>query len=261
MTAREVSETSLHKRIALEGPQDELKELADSFDVMLDRLHHAFTAQRRFVADAAHELRTPLATVRAEVEAVLDDPAATPEEMHAVGPRIATVLDSSEALVNALLMLSRSDSILAREPADLAEIVRDVVTATPATARLDLRLELADAPVRGDPVLLARLAGNLIENGARYNTSGGLLSVCTGTRDGLSLLTVINDGPPVDPDELPRLLDRFTRARQRTGPGFGLGLAIAEAIARGHGGSLELDARPEGGLIAVAHLPRATASA
>jgi signal transduction histidine kinase len=255
-TARQVSESSLDRRIALHGPRDEVKELADSFDVMLDRLDRAFGAQRRFVADAAHELRTPLATIRAEVDAVLDDPAATPEELHAVGPRIVTVLNSSEALVNALLTLSRSDSIVTREPADLAEIARDVVTATPATSRLDLHLDLADAPVRGDPVLLARLAGNLIENGARYNLSGGLLSIHTGTHEGVSLLRVINDGPAIDPAELPVLLERFTRARQRTGPGFGLGLAIADAIARGHGGTLKLEARAEGGLVAVAHLPR-----
>ena len=254
-TAHEISDRSLDRRIGIEGPDDELKELADAFDAMLERLAAAFAAQRRFVADASHELRTPLATIRAELDAALADPAASTTDLRATAERIGDVLDRANALVDALLTLSRSDAVATRKPADLAEIARDVVTATPGASSLDVRLDLADARVAGDPALLERLVGNLVENAARYNVAGGLLAVETGTRNGASVLVVANDGPRIPPEEAPMLTERFRR-RDRTGKGgFGLGLAIAAAIAEGHGGRLELRARPEGGLEATATLP------
>lgn len=246
-TAHEISDTSLDRRIALAGPEDELKELADAFDGMLDRLDAAFAAQRRFVADASHELRTPLATIRAELDAGLDE---------GVAERIQGVLDRADALVEALLTLSRSDAVTATSRVDLGEVAREVVTATPGVASLDVRLDLADAPVAGDRVLLERLVGNLVENAARYNVPGGLLAVRTATQNGRAVLSVENDGPQVPAEELGSLTERFHR-RERTGRGFGLGLAIAEATARGHGGTLSLRARPAGGLEAVAELPSA----
>ena len=246
-TAREVSDASLDRRIALDGPADELKELADAFDAMLDRLDAAFASQRRFVADASHELRTPLATIRAELDAGLDED---------VARRVQQVLDRADALVEALLTLSRSDAVSRREPVDLAEVARDVVTATPGVAALDVRLDLDAAPVAGDRVLLERLVGNLVENAARYNVAGGLLAVRSWTQNGSALLRVENDGPHVPGEELPRLTERFHR-RERTGRGVGLGLAIADATARGHGGRLVLRARDAGGIEAVAELPAA----
>ena len=245
-TAHEISDASLHRRIGLEGPADELKELADAFDGMLDRLDAAFASQRRFVADASHELRTPLATIRAELDAGLDDTAAE---------RIGSVLDQADALVEALLTLSRSDAVAAHDPVDLAEIAREVVTATPGAASLDVHLDLAPARVAGDAALLDRLVGNLVENAARYNVAGGLLAVSTETRNGASVLTVANDGPPIPPEEAQSLTERFRRRDRTSQGGFGLGLAIAAAIAQGHGGELTLRARPEGGLEATTALP------
>ncbi|MGH3001461.1 MAG: sensor histidine kinase [Gaiellaceae bacterium] len=258
-TAHEISDASLDRRIALEGPEDELKELADAFDGMLDRLDAAFASQRRFVADASHELRTPLATIRAELDAALADPEATAIDLRAAGERCGAVLDRAEALVDALLTLSRSDSVQALSRADLGAIAREVVTATPGFAALDLRLELGCAPVVGDPALFERLVGNLVENAARYNVPGGLLAVSTSTRDGSSVLTVANDGPLVPAEELPELVRRFRRRERAAAAGFGLGLAIVAAIAQGHGGELTLRARPEGGLEASAALPSAAA--
>jgi signal transduction histidine kinase len=257
-TASDVSEVSLHRRIAHDGPPDELKGLADAFDAMLDRLDAAFSSQRRFVADASHELRTPLASIRAEVESVLEDPAARAEDRAGAAARIGATLDRGEALVTALLTLSRSETIADRVPADLAEIARDVVTATPGVARLDARLELEPARVTGDPALLERLVANLVENAARYNDPCGLLAVTTCQRNGSAVLTVANDGPPVSADELPELTARFHRRerdRARGSGGFGLGLAIADAITRGHGGVLTLTARDQGGLTVTATLP------
>ncbi len=158
------------------------------------------------------------------------------------------MLDRGEALVSALLTLSRSEAVGARTSTDLAAIARDVITATPEAGRLELRLALATAPVQGDPTLLERLAGNLIENAVRYNVSGGLLSISTATSNGSSTMIVANDGTVLRASEVPTLLERFHRHEQRTGTGFGLGLPIADAIARGHGGTLALRPRLQGGL-------------
>ncbi len=258
-TARQVSEATLHRRIALDGPRDELRELADTLDAMLDRLDRGFAAQRRFVADASHELRTPLAAIRAEAEAVLEDPAASPAARRAATDRITAVLDRAERLLDALLTLSRSEAIEARERVDLAELVGEVTTAIPRASELDLDARLGPAEVLGDALLLGRLAGNLVENAVRYNVPGGRLIVATDRHDGVAHFTVVNDGPPVDPIELPLLVERFHRTAARTGGGFGLGLSIADAVARGLGGRLELAARPAGGMEVTVTLPAAPA--
>lgn len=252
--ARGVSDTSLHRRIALGGPDDELRQLANAFDAMLDRLDVAFGSQQRFVADASHELRTPLATIRAEVESVLEDPDADPCERRATAIRIGHVLDRADSLVDSLLTLARAESIQHRSDADLGELVCEVVTATPAASDLDVRLALGTAPVNGDVALLERLAGNLIENGVRHNVPGGTLWITTAQAHASSVLTVANDGPALQPEEVPRLLDRFHRPH-RSGAGFGLGLAIASSIASGHGGTLDVSARRAGGLCVVVSLP------
>ena len=193
-TARRLSESNLHERIALDGPEDELKELADTFDAMLARLEAAFEAQRRFVADASHELRTPLAIMRAEVDVTLADPNATPAELRAMAETVRDATQRSEALIDSLLVLARSDSAaIATEPIDLATLARaaaERISADAAARKLEIELALEPAVVGGDRSLLERLVGNLVENAVRHNTDGGWITIET-KRDGdLAMLRV-----------------------------------------------------------------------
>jgi signal transduction histidine kinase len=259
--ARSVSQDNLDQRIALEGPRDELKELADTFDAMLERLSSAFASQQRFVANASHELRTPLTVMRTELEVTLADPNATNAELRAMAETVHDTLDRTERLVQALLTLARSEGAVSRRDAvDLAVAARlalDHTAREAQSARLDVATDLHAAPVRGDRRLLERLVANLVENAVGHNRPGGRVSVSTSTRNGHSVVEVVNDGDTLDPATLPRLLEPFQRIdRGARSDGAGLGLSIVRSVAHAHGGTVALAACPSGGLRATVTLPR-----
>ncbi|RFU88716.1 sensor histidine kinase [Streptomyces triticagri] len=255
-TARRISEESLHQRLALTGPDDELHHLADTFDSMLDRLEQAFDSQRRFVANASHELRTPLAVQRATLEVGLADP--LPEGLAEVREDLLTANREAEQLINALLLLARSDRGLEEtEPVDLAATARLVAGELAAqAAREQVTVELAaDTPltVRGDPVLLRHLLTNLIRNAVQYNHPAGQVHVRLEART----LTVANTGPQVPAERIPDLFEPFRRlAGDRTGTtGHGLGLSVVRSIAEAHAAGLTAEPRSAGGLTVTVHFP------
>jgi signal transduction histidine kinase len=259
-TARRVSQDNLGERIALEGPRDELKDLADTFDGMLERLSAAFASQRRFVANASHELRTPLTVIRTELDVTLADPDATTAELRAMGETVRDATLATERLIQALLTLARSEGgITRRDAADLAEGARlALVHAGPEASarRLDVRPALDPAPVRGDRRLIERLVANLVENAVRHNHDGGVVEVRTGSAAGRSTVEVRNDGDVVPPEAVASLFEPFQRLdRGARGDGVGLGLSIVRSVAEAHGGSVELRARASGGLVVRVSLP------
>lgn len=263
-TVRRINAERLHERVALDGPRDELKELADQFDAMLDRLDEAFHAQRDFVANASHELRTPLAVMRTELDVTYGDPDAAPEEMHASAEVLRRAIARSEALVTALLTLERADAPLAnRTRVDLPDRVRAVLDARAADAAaraIEVRATLDAATVAGDAVLLDRLIENLVANAIAYNLDGGWIEVATRTADGTVTLRVANAGTVIDPAVVGGLFERFRRlddSRARDSGGYGLGLAIVRAVARHHGGEAQARALPGGGLEITVTLPAA----
>jgi signal transduction histidine kinase len=266
-TARSISDRTLDARIALDGPRDELRELADTFDSMLERLEAAFESQRRFVANASHELRTPLAIVRTELDVTLDDPDADLDEMRAMAHVVRDANERMERLIASLLALASSEAgIVQSRSADLAEIVAPALDREGAFADGTLQLEpaLAPAPVLGDPVLLERLAENLIENAVRYNAAVGWVRVRTGIERGEAVLHVANPGARIDPTAVEELLEPFRRlesSRSRSTGGYGLGLAVVRAVAQAHGGRVAVLARREGGLEVTVSLPMASAAA
>jgi signal transduction histidine kinase len=259
-TAKRVSQDNLDERIGLDGPRDELKELADTFDGMLGRLSAAFASQRRFVANASHELRTPLTVIRTELDVTLADPDATTTELRAMGETVRDATLDTERLIQALLTLARSEAgVTRRDPADLADCARIAVAQTGAdTLARDLAVRpvLDPAPVRGDRRLLERLVANLVENAVRHNVDGGTVEIRTASAAGRSTIEVHNDGAIVPPEAVPSLLEPFQRLdRGARGDGVGLGLSIVRSVAEAHGGSVELRARPAGGLVVRVSLP------
>src|SRR5215210_1735678 len=259
-TAQRVSQDNLDERIGLEGPRDELKQLADTFDGMLERLSGAFASQRRFVANASHELRTPLSVIRTEVDVTLADPGATNAELRAMGETVRDATIATERLIQALLTLARSEGgIVRRDPADLADGARVALAQTAQEAadlHLEMRSTLDGAPVQGDRPLLERLVANLVENAVRHNRPGGMVEVCTVQAGGRSVVEVRNDGALVPAEAVGSLLEPFQRLdRGARGDGAGLGLSIVRSVAEAHGGSVELRARPSGGLVVRVSLP------
>jgi signal transduction histidine kinase len=261
-TARRVAGSDLHRRIELDGPDDELKELADTFDEMLDRLDRAFTAQQRFVANASHELRTPLAINRTLLEVQLSDPAALPEIIQ-LGNTLLATNERSEQLVEGLLLLARSDNeIVDRKPVDLAEVAGQAVEQARGEARergVELLGEWTPLMVQGNGVLLERIALNLVQNAIRYNIpEGGWVRVQTEAQAGRAVLVVENTGPAVPAYEVDNMFEPFRRLRtQRTGSdkGVGLGLSIVRSVARAHGGYVQAEPRESGGLVMRVSIP------
>jgi signal transduction histidine kinase len=259
-TARRVSEDSLDQRIGHEGPDDELKELADTIDGMLARLDAAFATQHRFVANASHELRTPLAVIRTEVDVALADPDASAEELRAMAERVRDASDRSERLIESLLTLARSEGSVPRQDhVDLAaavELAVDQVAGEIRERGLSVRRNLEHAPVRGDRRLLERLVANLVENAVRHNVAGGWIDVTTGVDGDHAVLAVENGGERIAPEMAERLVEPFERgARHARGSGAGLGLSIVRSVAEVHNGSLCVAARQDGGLAVTVNLP------
>ncbi|MFB7736328.1 sensor histidine kinase [Streptomyces sp. NPDC056112] len=261
-TARAVAGSDLSRRIELDGPDDELKELADTFDDMLERLQRAFTAQQRFVGNASHELRTPLAINRTLLEVQLSDPHA-PMELQQLGKTLLATNERSEQLVEGLLLLARSDNqIVERKPVDLAEVASQAIDQVHGEAEakgVEIRGERKPAVVQGNGVLLERIALNLVQNAVRYNVAEeGWVEVVTDVQHGQAILVVANTGPVVPAYEIDNLFEPFRRLRtERTGSdkGVGLGLSIARSVARAHGGHISAQPREGGGLVMRVALP------
>jgi signal transduction histidine kinase len=287
-TARELSGSSLDRRIRLEGPRDEVAELADTFDEMLDRLEGAFQAERRFVANASHELRTPMAVIRTEIDVTLADPTADVAELRRMAEVVREATDSADRLLSALLVLARTQARGVRQvqPVDLAALVAPALHAVEGEVRargLSVHAETGSAPGHGDPELLQRVVGNLVENAVRHNVTGGWLRVRTGrgtvgdpsawdpaavvpadgevpaghTAPPAIVVEVSSSGPEIGVATVDELFEPFRqgrRARTSTG-GSGLGLSIVRAVVAAHDGALHAEPVPGGGLLVRVVLP------
>ena len=261
-TARRLSAESLGERISLRGPRDEVAELADTFDAMLDRLQATFTAQRHFVANASHELRTPLSVIRTELDVTLADPDADVAELRRMAGVVRDATMRAGHLVEALLLLARTDGmgIGLVEAADLASVVDTAwqpISADAEKRGLTTTFHTGPAPVSGDPALLERVAGNLLENAVRHNVDGGWIDVRTSVVPEWATLRVSSSGSVVDPERVEELFESFRRGGvDRTAhEGTGLGLAIVRAVVLAHRGSVAAEAVPGGGLTVTVHLP------
>jgi signal transduction histidine kinase len=260
--AREIQARELSRRIELEGPDDELKRLADTFDSMLARLDLAFASQRRFVADASHELRTPLAIIKANLDLALTDAQATEESRATAAAVIRRAIDRMARLTDDLLALARLDApAAAREPVALGAVLTDAREELAAAARVrGLEVEAAVEPgriVHGDREVLKRAVTNLLDNAIRVADSR--VRLAHGERDGWAWLAVSDDGPGIAAEHRQSIFDRFWRAddgRSRPGGGSGLGLAIVRQIAEAHRGSVEVFSEPGEGATFVIWLPR-----
>ena len=259
---RDISASNLHQRLAVEGPDDELKELGDTIDGLLERLEASFRSQRQFVTNASHELRTPLARQRTLAQVALSDPDATADSLRAAHERILASGEQQEQLIDALLTLSRAQaSALSFHTIDLRDLVRDLVTAREDDAAvngLHVVSTLEPAALECAPRLVERLAANLLDNALRHNVPGGTVSVQTGRRNGEAWLLVANDGPVIQPGDVERLFEPFERLEgERTvgGEGFGLGLCIVRAVAAAHGAQVRVAAPREGGLRVEVQFP------
>jgi len=253
--AREISASSLHRRLALEGPDDELTRLGDTFDGLLERLEASFVAQRQFVANASHELRTPLTFERALLEVALADPNASADKLRRTCEQLLANSRSEEELIEALLTLSRSQRGLElRERLDLATVSANVLTMLREQAGrrgVYLDVQLQPAETAGDARLVERLISNLVDNGIRHNNTDGRVEVRTMTKADRAVVSVANSGPIVPAEEVERLFQPFERlGSERTdhSDGIGLGLSIVTAVAAAHNATLTADPQPEGGL-------------
>ena len=261
-TARRVSDERLSERIDVAGPRDDLRELGETLNEMLDRLAESFEAQRRFVANASHELRSPLTVIRSEAEVALANPEPDVDELREMAASVIEASRRTEALLTSLLILARSQrGLLREEEFDLAKAAGAAAHLTEREAAAQsVRIEsvLDPAPVAGDRALLERLVANLVENGVRYNRPGGFVSVHTATgADGSAEVRVENSGPRVSPAAAERLSQPFERLeRSADGRGAGLGLSIVSAVAEAHGGEVAIEPRESGGLRVSVRLPR-----
>jgi len=259
--ARRASEQHLGERLHLDGPEDELKELADTFDAMLDRLDQSFAAQRLFVANASHELRTPLTTMRTAIDVALAKPTRTPDQLEAMAEKVRRSIDKAERTIDALLTLAASNrGVGPEEPLDLATAAEDALDALQGSVHAqNLRVEadLDEAEVAGNRVLLERMVGNLVENAVHHNVTGGWVRVRTGSVDERAFLEVANSGPIVPGDAVDDLFQPFRRAEGRTpATGVGLGLSIVHSVSDAHCATLDARSGIDGGLVVTITMPR-----
>lgn len=260
--AGEIDAKRLDTRLNLTGPEDELAQLAGTFDAMMDRLEAAFEQQGRFVADAAHELRTPLATLRASLDVVRADPNATIEHYHVMNATIERALTRLQRLVDDLLLLATEEHISPDAAIAIEPILEDVMLDLKRLASehsVTLRLTgNSDLMARGDSTLLTRVFHNLIENGIRYNREGGEVIVNVYAEGESLVLTVADTGIGIPAEQQSRIFDRFYRvdlSRSRHKGGAGLGLSIARHIVELHGGELSVESTPDVGSTFVVKLP------
>jgi signal transduction histidine kinase len=261
-TARDISAGNLHQRLAVDGPDDEFRQLGDTLDGLFGRLEAAFQAQRRFVANASHELRTPITAEKTLLQVALADPAATTATLRSACEKALQWNDQQERLIDGLLTLASSErGIEAWEPFDLADTAAKAILDRHQDAeRRAIRIDaaLTSAPATGDPALAGSLLANLVSNAIRHNLDGGRIEISTAITDGRAVVTVSNTGPLVAPDEIDRLFQPFQRLgtqRLRPASGHGLGLAIVSAIAAVHSAELTAAPRPEGGLDITVSFP------
>lgn len=269
--AQRISEDSLHERLAVHGPEDELKELGDTIDGLLERLEIAFSAQRRFVANASHELRTPLTTMRASLDVALAKPDPAPPQTVALAGRLRAELDKIDRLLEAFLVLARAQhrALPGRAVIPLDYVVGAALSDQAAAIRaMNLTVQEADslgsAWVTGSQALITRMVENVIDNAVCHNTEGGWIKIVSRTAGGRARLIVENGGPLLDQQQVAGLSEPFRRiGADRTGSdkGSGLGLSIVAAIAEAHGGSVGLQARSAGGLRVTISLPASAARA
>jgi signal transduction histidine kinase len=266
--ARDISVTNMHERLRLDGPDDELKELGDTFDRLLERLEGSFESQRQFVANASHELRTPLTTMRASLDVAVAKPAPVPEETLALAARLRADLDQVDRLLESFLALARAQ----RGPeTDEVTLPLDTLVAeaieshAPAIAEKAITVEHRDCPeasVTGSETLLCRMVDNVIANAVKHNEQGGWIRVRTEAEGTTARIVVENGGPVLDEESAVQLVKPFRRlGAERTGSenGTGLGLSIVAAVAEAHDGRLEVHALSEGGLQVAIELPLAVA--
>jgi signal transduction histidine kinase len=251
-TARRASDQHLGERLALTGAQDELKELADTFDDMLERLDQAFAAQRRFVANASHELRTPLTVMRTAIDVTLAKPNRTTQQLDDMAARVRRSIDRAENMIEALLVLAISDQgVTGSELLDLSAVAEDALElAAPGIARLGLSVaaDLAPAEATGDQQLIERMVWNLVDNAVRHNEPGGWIRISTSRCPGGAVLRIANGGAVVPPDAVPTLSEPFRRISKQPDGGVGLGLSIAQSVSIAHGAQLDIRRQSDGGL-------------
>jgi signal transduction histidine kinase len=270
-TTREISATNLHERLNLAGPDDELTELADTFDELLDRLERSFAFERQFVANASHELRTPLAGMRTSLDVAMAKPGPVPPHIGTLADRLRRELDHVDRLLESFLTLAHTQQgpLADESTVSLAELVRLAIERrADAISAMGLDVEQQqqrpDTWVTGSQTLLSRMVENVIDNAVGHNQSGGWVRVSTAVEDKRAQLVIKNGGPVLDPDQVKQLAQPFRRiGAERTGSdnGAGLGLAIVSSIIEVHGGTLDLDALTDGGLRVAITLPLAVRTA
>jgi len=265
--AQRISASSLHERLALPGPRDELKELADTLDSLFARLEASFDAQRRFAANASHELRTPLTRERTLLQVTLADPASTTETWQDISRDLLASNAEQERLIEAMLTLASSEADPGeRQPVDLAAITSEALAAArPAIScpGLHVHADIRPAVLDGDPLLIQQLVTNLIDNAVRHNLPGGDIQIATSTSRAGAVVSVTSSGPVIPAAEVDRLFQPFQRFGPRSARrdrGHGLGLSIVRAIAAAHAAAITAQPRPGGGLAVEVTFPPSTSS-